>query len=138
MNRIVPVGLAIIAVLLVFGGRLLAQQAREPYLPLARVEIITTEPELNELVSELTAFAGQKDLTVRRGDFPKQGRWVLNLGLYFQTDSFFIIDNFIQSDRLTLVAYSHEAERTWRMTWHDLIARITSKVGSDRVLVVTP
>jgi outer membrane protein OmpA-like peptidoglycan-associated protein len=126
---------AIISALLIFGIPLSGAQAGSPYLPLARVEITALDTELEELVRGLNVFAGQRNLTIRRGDFPKQGQRVLNIGLYFQADSFFVINNFTRPDRLTLVAYSHEEERTWRTTWNDLIARIAARLGNDRVLV---
>jgi hypothetical protein len=136
MKRILALGIVITSALL--GSLLSEAQAGAPYLPLARVEITVLDAELDELVRELSTFADQRNLTIRRGDFPKQGERVLNIGLYFRTDSHFIINNFRRPDRLTLVAYSHDQERVWRMTWDDLVARVASRLGSDRVLVVTP
>jgi hypothetical protein len=134
---VVAVGVPTITALVLLGTLFSPPPRREPYSPLATVEITASETELDGVVMELTAFSDERNLRLSRGDFPRQGRRVVNMGIYFPTDSFFLINNFRGSNTLTMVAYSHEEERVWRNVWSDLVERLTLKLGAERVMVVT-
>src|SRR5262245_32676900 len=118
MKSVLALGSVFLAILVASVSPLSSQQSRQPYLPLAVVEITASDTELDAVVTELSAFASQRNLTVRRGDFPKQGGSVVNMEISFRSDSHFIINNFRRADTLTMVAYSHEEERAWRTTWN--------------------
>jgi hypothetical protein len=113
-----------------------AQTSREPYVPLANAVITAAKSDVDTLMRTFRTFASAHKFRAEEGPFPKQGRIVANLTIYLGKDSMFYVNNFIQEDKFDLVAYSHEDERVWKMSWSELFDELSSTLGAQHIEVV--
>jgi hypothetical protein len=102
---------------------------RQPFLPLARVDIRVPASKTRDLVQVITTFSNTHNLLLERGDFPKSGRNVVNMKVGIAKESFFVINNFKDADVFLLVAYSHEAANIWQGKWTDLVSKLAMEIG---------
>jgi hypothetical protein len=70
---------------------------------------------------------------VETGGFPKQGRAVLNMRMRISDKTFFVANNFRDSDTFELIAYSHEGAQVWQEPWNKLISFLASQFGEGNV-----
>jgi hypothetical protein len=124
---------AAISLTLATYASLVQAQSREPYLPLAEATVIAFGEEVELLLEEVIEFASEENLKIQRGDFPKEGRRVVNVVLRFEADAMFVLNNFLTATEFNLIAYSHVDPKVWRETWQKLLDRLSSRLGKDHV-----
>jgi hypothetical protein len=110
-----------------------AQKPGEVYLPVAKAAIDVIGEAAEPLLNDVARFAIEQDATIKRGDFPKQGRRVVNLTIVFKDDTFFTLDNFVSSEQFYLTAYSHDDERIWSARWDRLVSSLRARLGNEHI-----
>jgi hypothetical protein len=128
--------LAVTVISLLASGIALGDPGRkkQAFLPLARADISVPFDRAAAFSQAITDFSNARKLRLDRGDFPKDGRIVMNMKISLTHESFFIANNFINSNSFELIAYSHEDAELWRPVWSELIARITKEFGEPRTI----
>ena len=107
--------------------------AQEAYLPLAGAKVSLQESESNDFVHRIERFADTRHYRVETGGFPKQGRAVLNMRMRISDKTFFVANNFRDSDTFELIAYSHEGAQVWQEPWNKLISFLASQFVEGNV-----
>jgi hypothetical protein len=109
---------------------------RQPYLPLAQVDInVAGGHGSADVIRTIRTFATARRLRILRGDFPKLGRSVTNVRIVIGDKTFFKLHNFSDADTFELIAYSHDDPATWRNIWSELVAILSSEFGESNVVM---
>jgi hypothetical protein len=107
--------------------------AQEPYHALAGAKVVLQETRRNDFVQSIERYAEVRHYKVESGNYPKQGRAVVNLLIRISDKTHFIASNFRDADTYELIAYSHEGPEVWQEPWNELFSFLSSQFGEANV-----
>ena len=122
--------------ILAFGLLILLENvvcAQEPYHALAGAKVFFQESRSNDFVQSIERYADARHYKVESGNYPKQGRAVVNLVIRISDKTFFHAGNFRDANVYELVAFSHEGPEVWKDPWNELFSFLSSQFGEANV-----
>jgi len=108
-------------------------RAQEPYDALAGAKVFLQESRSNDFVQSIKRYADARHYKAESGNYPKQGRTVVNLEIRISDKTFFHASNFRDADTYELIAYSHEGPEVWKGPWNELFSFLSSQFGEGNV-----
>jgi hypothetical protein len=121
---------SLLAVLIGWPNSGSAQPVREPYLQLA-VMTLTVPPSDVAKVHDLAGgFSNTTGSKLELGNFPRNGRTVLNMSIRFAPSTFFHMSDFRSAGVFEIGAYSHALDaRDWQSKWCLLQGALRDRFG---------
>jgi hypothetical protein len=108
-------------------------RAQEAYDPLAGAKVFLQESRSNDFVRSIERYADARHYKVESGNYPKQGRAVVNLLILISDKTHFHASNFRNADTYELIAFSHEGPEVWKEPWNELFSFLSSQFGEANV-----
>jgi hypothetical protein len=106
---------------------------KEPFLSLAKIRVNVTTSQLPALAQVVRRFAESRHFQIKDGDYPKDGRPVINRIVELDNETFFKFGNFRNENIIEIVAYSHQDSEIWNPSWNELVSMISSTFGEANV-----
>jgi hypothetical protein len=128
MKSLLPILTLVLLVLLENGVC-----AQEPYHALAGAKVFLQQSRSGDFVQSIERYADARRYKVETGNYPKQGRAVMNLEIRISDKTHFIASNFRDEDTYELIAYSHEGPEVWKGPWNELFSFLSSQFGEANV-----
>jgi hypothetical protein len=113
------------------------QSLDQGFPPLAAVKIaVENQTEIDQVLAALREIGRSERLAILEGQFPKQGRDVVQVKLERDQQTFFYMSNFRDAKSFRLTAYSHVSKDVWQPIWNRLIEKLSSTMGSQKISTV--